>query len=117
MNKRKIVKKLLEAADLSLKIYDELSARKNFTINQVYNGVKIEFSICPEDCEEGDTFGDVRLAGEPVVKIREVILEVIGAKSSMEYSDKYDDLIYQGSEMDMEKRLDALFALEKEESV
>lgn len=116
MDKRKIVGMLLEAEDSAMKAYNEFSLRKNFTVSNVYNGIKIELSICPENCEEGEDFEEVPVICDISPKINNAIKEIVGIKITLENEEKYNDLVYFGSEMNMDERLDALFDLAEKES-
>ena len=115
MDKRKIVRMLLEAEDSAMKAYNEFSSRKNFTVSNVYNGIKIELSICPENCREDEDFEEVPVICDISPKISKTIIEIIGMKITLENEEKYNDLVCFGSEMNMGERLDALFALSEEE--
>lgn len=110
MNKRKIVGMLLRAFELDRKIDDELSFQKDFTIPSVYGDLKIELSILPE---EGDG-GYVKMANEAGQADIDVILEIFGVSGDLEKVDNYSEIITD-TEMSIDERLDALFALSEEE--
>lgn len=116
MDKRKIVRMLLDAEDSAMKAYNEFSLRKNFTVSNVYNGIKIDLSICPERCREDEDFEEVPIISGISPKITKVINEVAGIEITLENEEKYNDLVYFGSKMDMDERLDALFALAEKET-
>nr|DAO69874.1 MAG TPA: hypothetical protein [Caudoviricetes sp.] len=112
MNKRKIVGMLLRAFELDRKIDDELSFQKDFTIPSVYGDLKIELSILPK---EGDG-GYVKMASEAGQADIDVILEIFGVRDDSEKIDNYSEIITD-NEMDIDERLDALFALSEEEDI
>mgnify|MGYP004683018201 CR=1 FL=1 len=110
MDKRKIVGMLLRAFELDRKIDDELSFQKDFAIPSVYGDLKIELSILPK---EGDG-GYVKMASEAGQADIDVILEIFGVRDDLEKIDNYSEIITD-TEMSIDERLDALFALSEEE--
>lgn len=111
MDKRKIVRMLLNAFELDRKIDDELSFQKDFTIPSVYGDLKIELSILPK---EGDG-GYVKMASEAGQADIDVILEIFGVRDNSEKNDDYSEIITD-TEMSIDERLDALFDLAEKES-